>query len=91
MTEISLLLPGASVLFFTQHQAYSVVLQVTEPAASLLSDFTCRKRVPCRLITSARSSVLLQVYNPHWHLKVFFSWRDRFPGKSWMLVWQSWE
>lgn len=77
------------VLFFTWHQAYAVVLQVIGTAARLLSDFIWRKRVPCSLIPSERSSVPLQIYNPHWHLKVFLSWRDRFPGKYWMLVWQS--
>lgn len=27
--------------------------------------------------------------NPHWHLRVFLSWKDRYPGEFRLLVWQS--
>lgn len=52
---------GMRGFLFSQHQVCSVVLQLTGTAVRLPSVVTWRKRVPCSLIPSARSSVPLHV------------------------------
>lgn len=52
---------GVRGFLLTKYQVCSVVLQLIGTAVSLLSVVTWRKRVPCSLIPSARSSVLLQI------------------------------